>query len=179
VAAREFLAEGSVLRSTHGVLTASHYSDEHQLRTATQAPDLATKSLSLEGPEGRALAATVLPLTSGLRRDHGQALAATAAVFVHDPPPIYGGVATTLAGVFGLTGAEARILASLLEGHTVTETAERYEISTNTVRTHVQRLFAKTSTSRQSELLRVASVALPPVRQSLDHQGPTTRDSRH
>jgi DNA-binding CsgD family transcriptional regulator len=86
---------------------------------------------------------------------------------VHHQPTFDEGLATTLTTAFRLTGAEARVLAGLLEGLNVSEVAERYNISANTVRTQLQKLFAKTNTNRQSDLVRVVSSALPPIRQAV------------
>jgi len=110
------------------------------------------------------MVATVLPLNSGLRKASAKPLTASAAVFVHQPPIVDEGLVTTLSAAFRLTGAEARVMAGLLEGLQVSEIAERYGVSGNTVRTQLQRLFEKTNTKRQSDLIRVASNTLPPIR---------------
>jgi DNA-binding CsgD family transcriptional regulator len=59
-----------------------------------------------------------------------------------------------LRGLFGLTPAEARVACRLV-GETVDEIAAALDVSVTTVRTHVQRLLAKTGTRRQSELMRL------------------------
>jgi DNA-binding CsgD family transcriptional regulator len=169
-AADEFLAGGEMLSSVRGVLTASGARNNDGLRRVTQMPDLSAKSLPLETAEGRFMVATVLPLTSGLRETRGKTLSASAAIFVHHQPTFDEGLTTTVAAVFGLTGAEARVLCALLEGLSLSETAERYQISVNTVRTHVQRMFAKTNTNRQSDLIRLASSAIPPLRSGVTRE---------
>jgi DNA-binding CsgD family transcriptional regulator len=110
------------------------------------------------------MVATVLPLNSGLRQASAKPLTASAAVFVHYAPVVDEGLVTTLGAAFRLTGAEARVLAGLLEGLQISEIAHRYGVSGNTVRTQVQRLFEKTNTKRQSDLVRVVSNTLPPIR---------------
>ena len=67
-------------------------------------------------------------------------------------------------------------MASLLEGLQISEIAQRYGVSANTVRTQLQRLFEKTNTKRQSDLVRVVSTTLPPIR--LDG-GSSDRHSGH
>jgi DNA-binding CsgD family transcriptional regulator len=59
-----------------------------------------------------------------------------------------------LRGLFGLTPAEARVACRLV-GATVEEIAVALGVGVATVRTHVQRLLAKTGTRRQSELVRL------------------------
>ncbi len=64
-----------------------------------------------------------------------------------------------LRDIFDLTRAEARIAAALFEGATPKETAERIGVSFYTVRGHLVRIFEKTGTSRQSELVRLLAAA--------------------
>jgi len=173
-AAKEFLARGNVLRSVGGVLNASQTHSQHQLRLATTTPDLATRSVPLESGSGQSLVATILPLTSGARQYCARDFPATAAVFVHDHHSVDQNSSAAFAALYRLTGAESRILSAMLEGRTITEAAEQFGISLNTARTHLQRLFSKTNTNRQSDLLRLASKAVPPVRQSHRLEGQRT-----
>jgi DNA-binding CsgD family transcriptional regulator len=171
ISAQEFLAEGKGLSSVHGVLTASDPRNQEGLRRVTRAPDLDAKSLALESDEGPLTVATVLPLTSGLRAGYGKQLSASAAIFVHNQPSFDDGMVTTLATAFGLTGAEARVLSALLEGLSLADTAARFQITVNTVRWHLKRLFEKTSTNRQSDLIRLASSAIPQIRVARNDKG--------
>jgi len=54
-----------------------------------------------------------------------------------------------------LTPAEARLAADLADGLTLEESAERSSTQVATARTHLKRIFAKTRTRRQSELVRL------------------------
>jgi len=54
----------------------------------------------------------------------------------------------------GLTPTEERMLALIVEGLDTIVAARRLGIAPTTARTHLQRLFAKTGTARQSELVR-------------------------
>jgi DNA-binding CsgD family transcriptional regulator len=56
--------------------------------------------------------------------------------------------------IYGLTRAEAQVAAMLLKGRSLEEAANELCVSLNTVRTHLQRIFSKTDTARQSQLLR-------------------------
>ena len=53
----------------------------------------------------------------------------------------------------GLTPAEARLALRLARGLSVQEAAKRLEIAITTARTHLQRVYGKTHTCRQSELV--------------------------
>ena len=55
----------------------------------------------------------------------------------------------------GLTAAEARLTAKLLQGLSLADAASALTISTHTARTQLKSIFAKTGVRRQSELLRL------------------------
>lgn len=86
------------------------------------------------------------------------ALAATGGVklvFVTDPEAEPRPPEEVLRELYGLTPAEARVTGLLLRGHSVTEAADELEVSRSTVRTHLKRIFSKTGTNRQAELVRL------------------------
>ncbi|MEQ1755128.1 MAG: alpha/beta fold hydrolase [Micropepsaceae bacterium] len=55
----------------------------------------------------------------------------------------------------GLTVAEARLAAKLLQGLQISEAAKELDVSVLTARTHLKNIFAKTGARRQSELIRL------------------------
>lgn len=59
------------------------------------------------------------------------------------------------ARLFGLTAAEARVLAALISGEGLTSAAERLAMTEPTARTHLRHILAKTDTHRQAELMRL------------------------
>jgi len=73
------------------------------------------------------------------------------AVFLVRPGPPHLD-ASQLATHFGLTAAESRLAVRLAEGRTIAEAAKTAGISLATARSHLRNIFAKTATSRQSEL---------------------------
>ena len=88
--------------------------------------------------------------------------AASICVLVLDPerqvvPPIAG-----LKALYGLTRAEAELVAGLLRGERLADYCEKIGISLSTARTHLRSVFGKTDTSRQAELMRL--VATTPFR---------------
>ncbi len=54
---------------------------------------------------------------------------------------------------YGLTPSEARLSSLLVQGKNLKEAAYELKITMNTVRTHLKRVFSKTDTSRQGELV--------------------------
>ncbi|MBW7974077.1 helix-turn-helix transcriptional regulator [Bradyrhizobium sp. BR 10289] len=63
------------------------------------------------------------------------------------------GFAETIARLFDLTPQEARVAANLAGGHPLKETADRIGIRMSTARSHLIRVFYKTGTSQQSQLV--------------------------
>lgn len=64
----------------------------------------------------------------------------------------------------GLTPTEERMLALMVEGLDTIIAAKRLGIAPTTARTHLQRLFAKTGTARQSELVRFVATYVEEAR---------------
>jgi len=113
---------------------------------------------------GSGYIATLLPVERGQRRAIMAPFAASVAVFTKDPvhAPLMPGEA--FARLYKLTGGELRVLLALAQGLGATEAADMLGISEATVRSHLQRIFSKTDTPRQADLLRLLHNATPPVR---------------
>jgi DNA-binding CsgD family transcriptional regulator/GAF domain-containing protein len=80
-----------------------------------------------------------------------------AAVVIKDPQAqLHASAASRreIAELYQLTRAEERLLKFILDGLGVFEAAERLGVSRNTARTHMKRIYAKTGTRRQAELVR-------------------------
>jgi DNA-binding CsgD family transcriptional regulator len=58
-----------------------------------------------------------------------------------------------ISGAFGLTPAECRVLAAVVDGADMKSVASRLRISKATLKTHLTRIFSKTGTSRQTGLI--------------------------
>jgi len=109
------------------------------------------------------------PTTHIVERDSGKPLSILA-VPVNLPEPVFAGDpasvvflgdpefdsppdADLLSKLFGFTPAEANVASLMMRGNTVEEIAEKLRISPHTARNHLKRLFSKTNTKRQSELV--------------------------
>jgi DNA-binding CsgD family transcriptional regulator len=79
-----------------------------------------------------------------------------AALLMIDPPPDGARLTGVLERLFDLTPSERRVLGLLLADRSPREIAGELQIAVTTVRTHLQSLFAKTGTRRQSELVALA-----------------------
>jgi DNA-binding CsgD family transcriptional regulator len=60
-----------------------------------------------------------------------------------------------LSNAYGLTTAEARIALMIASGHRLNTVAQQFGVSVSTARTHLQRIFNKTNTQRQVDLVRL------------------------
>jgi DNA-binding CsgD family transcriptional regulator len=67
------------------------------------------------------------------------------------------------ARLYKLTGGELRVLMTLAQGLGAKETADMLGIGEPTVRSHLQRIFSKTNTTRQADLLRLLQSSTPPL----------------
>jgi DNA-binding CsgD family transcriptional regulator len=96
---------------------------------------------------------------------------ATAAVVLQDSvaPPISTGEA--FAQLHGLTKSELRVLLAMSPDLSLKQVAERWGISETTAKTHLQHIFAKTATSRQSELIHLLMSLTPPLDRGTQHRG--------
>ena len=73
---------------------------------------------------------------------------------VDDPQRMIDRKVDEVAEACGLTPTEARMLGLVVKGLDTVVAARKLGIARTTARTHLQRLFAKTGTARQSELVR-------------------------
>jgi DNA-binding CsgD family transcriptional regulator len=126
--------------------------------------EMGEHSLAIPDIDGVGYVATVLPVERGQRRGVVAPLAASVAVFTKDPAqaPLMPGEA--FARLYKLTGGELRVLLALAQGLGAKEAADMLGISEPTVRSHLQRMFSKTDTPRQADLLRLLQNSTPPIR---------------
>jgi DNA-binding CsgD family transcriptional regulator len=87
-----------------------------------------------------------------------------AILFVNDPEHEVEDIEPDLIRIYKLTPAESRITAILARGKSLNEACRLLEIRPNTIRTHLKRIFSKTETNRQSELVKLILSNLSSVR---------------
>lgn len=168
--ARRLLAAGTTMRVAGGRLLPLDRNAETALRDAlaqgTAEPlngQPAPSSIALPSRSGNGMIATVLPLDRGSRRHMVAPFAAAKAVFIQDAATAPSVPMEAFAALHKLTGAEARFLAVLMTGVTVKAAAEMLGVAETTGKTHLQHLFMKTGTGRQTELLKLLLSSSPPV----------------
>ncbi|WP_162596172.1 helix-turn-helix transcriptional regulator [Methylobacterium sp. 17Sr1-1] len=84
-----------------------------------------------------------------------------------------GRIEVQLRTLFGLTRAEAQVGAALARGGCLAEIAAELGISVTTARTHVARIFLKTGTKQQSQLVALVAAVQLPVACAEAAQAPT------
>lgn len=130
------------------------------------------RSLGIPDGNGGGYVATLLPIEGGRRHGTFSSFAASVAVFTQDPieVPLLPGEA--FARLHKLTGSELRVLLALSQGLGGMEVAGILGVSEPTIRTHLQHIFSKTGTTRQSDLLRLLHNSTPPTRTRGSHGEP-------
>jgi DNA-binding CsgD family transcriptional regulator len=163
-AAQAILATDSVLRSVAGRLEARSPAATAALREVFRgegevaAAAAACRTISLTSHDGHPYVVQILPIAS-IQRD-GTAepsSGAVGALFVWKAELDSRSCVEPLARAFDLTPTETRVLQSIIDIGGVPETAAQLGIAETTVKTHLQRIFAKTGVSRQADLIRRAA----------------------
>lgn len=167
-AARSLLDHKHTLENDAGILRAldadTQGSLERALQTAIADQQGTAFRLARLNRVGTSALGYVLPLTNGARSPN-IATAAGAAIFVTNIDTA-DAVLTLVSLAYGLSRAEARLLTRLVNGQSMIEAAAGLNIEISTARTHLARLFTKTGTRRQGELIALISRIKLPVRTS-------------
>jgi DNA-binding CsgD family transcriptional regulator len=162
--AHRLIAEADVLRATNGRLAALDLQGSrnlHDVFAAAEAGDAAVGkrgiAMPLTGRSGERYVAHVLPLTSGARRKAGVSYSATAAMFIRKATLDLPSPPEAVASEFKLTPAEVRVLFAIVEIGGVPEVAPVLGVSDQTVKSHLHRIYEKTATKRQADLVKLVA----------------------
>lgn len=165
-AARRVLAQGKVIRSVDGVLTATTSGASSALavsiaHAACDESGIGRRGLGIpvSGPHAVLAALHVLPLRpTRTATDTG----AVAAIFVAQVDTPFVAPTEVVSALFDLTPAEMRVFDQLVTGQTIAKTAVALGIERSTVKTHLLRLYDKIGVRRQADLVQIAaSLTLP------------------
>jgi DNA-binding CsgD family transcriptional regulator len=121
------------------------------------------RAIAIPGNSGGGFIATVLPLDGGRRSAVARPLAAIAVVFVQDPRAITPLPGEAFATLYRLTSAEIRVTLAMATGLQPQEVADTLGNSLPTVKSHLARIFEKTGTTRQADLVALLTRAAPPL----------------
>lgn len=168
-AGNAILGASDILSSVGGRLVASDAQVDRTLREVFAAAGQGDAALGVKGiavpligGNGERYVAHALPLTSGARRRAGVVNTAAAALFVRQATLAVPSAPQAIGSAFRLTPTELRVLLAIVEVGGIPEVATAFGVADTTIRTHVSRLFEKTGTSRQADLVKlVAGYATP------------------
>jgi DNA-binding CsgD family transcriptional regulator len=139
---------------------------EPQIARASEG-DAAIGTGGIASPLGRfddeEFVAYVLPLTSHRRARIGKAYAASAAVFIQKASIDFKSPLALISERYKLTGGEVRALSGLLAGDSVKDAAVQLGVAESTMRSHLHKLFEKTGTSRQTDLIKLVTGFSGPI----------------
>ena len=170
-AAKRVLDQRSPIVSQGGCLGALRADLTKELRTAIATAQTDESHIGIAGigvplidKEMTAASAHVLPLAHGISHATHPGDLPAAAVFVAPATASPSIDIGTIARIYGLTPAEARLLQQLIVGASLTEAASALGIAEATARTHRNHIFAKTGVSRRTDLLTLITRLVPPIR---------------
>jgi DNA-binding CsgD family transcriptional regulator len=123
-------------------------------------------SVPLTGRNGERYVAHALPLTSGARRTAGIAYTAVAALFIRKVAMFVAMPPEVIGKSFKLTPTELRVLLAIVEVGGVAKVAEALGVADSTVKTHLGRVFEKTGTTRQADLVKLVAAYASPLKQA-------------
>ena len=154
-AGERLLAEGSVFRARSRELAAVSPAAQRMLSKALAEPGAEPMSTIVQTDDGRR-ALSVIPAHA----ESGD----YAIVMLTVPSPDLPLPGPALMEAYGLTAAEIRVLVALLKRRTVAQMADELGVTQRTIKAHLQRLFEKTGTQRQSDLVGEILSLAPPMR---------------
>lgn len=169
--ARDVLDEADVLRSVRGRLATSDLVADRVLRQALadttfgdRAMTSASMSLHLTARDGSHYVGHLLPLTTGRRQVFAASYEASAVLFVSKAALETVVAPDLIQKLFKLTPTELRVFLSIVEIGGVPDVARSMGVAETTIKTHLARIFMKTGTKRQADLVRLAAAFSTPIR---------------
>ena len=156
-AARHMLGQSRCLRLDRGVLRVEPFAlksaFDEAMRAATRVPARSSLLPLAAAPAG-ACEIAVSPVPA--RRTLALAQPLQLALVVVAPAREQDDMLPCMRRLYGLTAAEARVMAALTSGATVDDVARQHGVRASTVRAQVRSIFEKTGVNRQSDLVRLA-----------------------
>jgi DNA-binding CsgD family transcriptional regulator len=150
-AAKNTMRRGHAIAATQDVLSVESSQQNKNLRelivSVGQAEERAFGAITVSRGAERPIPMLVIPVKNS---HQGQP---ALMVFFRDPEVTCVPDEALLARLFGFTRAEARVASLVMQGKIVGDIASTLRITEHTTRNHLKRLFAKTNTRKQGELV--------------------------
>jgi len=150
--AKNAMGRGHAIVTTRDVLSVESTQQNKNLRqlivSVGQAEERAFGAITVSRGAERPIPLLVIPVKNSRKTGQPASL-----VFFSDPEVKCVPDAALLARLFGFTRAEARVASLVMQGKIVGDIAATLRITEHTTRNHLKRLFAKTNTRKQGELV--------------------------
>jgi DNA-binding CsgD family transcriptional regulator/PAS domain-containing protein len=168
-AAESMLDEGLVARKSGDAIVICDKTADSTLRktgAAIVAGELLNQesiAIAVRGLDGQPYIAHVLPLTSGVRQKAGRSYQAISALFLRSARFARPAALDAMAQLYSLTPAEVKTLVGVVELGSIPAAAKTHDVSRETIKTHLKRIFEKTGTSRQADLVKLLAGIISPL----------------
>ena len=168
-AAESMLGEGLVARKSGDAIVICDKTADSTLRKAGAAivgGELLNQesiAIAVRGLDGQPYIAHVLPLTSGVRQKAGRSYQAISALFLRSARFARPAALDAMAQLYSLTPAEVKTLVGVVELGSIPAAAKIHDVSRETIKTHLKRIFEKTGTSRQADLVKLLAGIISPL----------------
>ncbi|MCA0422114.1 MAG: helix-turn-helix transcriptional regulator [Proteobacteria bacterium] len=168
--ADSFAKAGDALRVVNGRLVPADRNAAAAFQRLIDQPSASTtgrsdvhETIAFPRAGGGGLVATITAVSVPHQPCAAHPLEAAFSVIVQDPALSLRMPGEAFARLYCLTAAELRVALAMVPGARPQTAAEALGISSNTVKTHLQRIFEKTETSRQADLIALMLRTTPPV----------------
>ncbi|MEQ1670206.1 MAG: helix-turn-helix transcriptional regulator [Hyphomicrobium sp.] len=153
-AADTMMSEGGVLSIRDGQIHTSDAEASKSIRDGMTGAHNAPQLLAMQGEGGANYVAALLLVEPSL---------GTYALIISRQGPETPAMGRALADAYGLTPREISVLMPMLQGKIIDEIADGLGIGLATAKTHLSRIFRKTDTARQADLVQKILRNLPPT----------------
>ncbi len=163
LAGRSILGESDLLYTVRDRLSARDAAADRTFKARLaaaargDAADAGGVSVPLTSADDESYVAHVLPLVSARKRQGDIANSAVAALFVRKAAVETPSLPQSVARHFRLTPTEVRVLLAIVEIGGGPEVADALGLAASTVKTHLHRIFQKTETRRQTDLVKLVA----------------------
>jgi DNA-binding CsgD family transcriptional regulator len=172
-AGMNFIQGGNVLKLHAGVIHAmgdacalTQFDEAVRTATPSRAEKPGASMITLNDGDGTPVLVRVLPVTAEAAQDGREQ--ALAAIFL---PPRHGTVdeiAGQIRNCLGLTASEARVAALVAAGRNPRDIAKLLNLSINTIRSHLSRIYSKTGSRDLTAVCSFINRLVPPLAAAYD-----------
>lgn len=154
-AAADMCSSGEVMTVIDGRLAIADPHAARAIREAASGSLEVPQLISINGPNGQIFIAGVVLV---------EPVAGISALIVNRQTPEMPAVGRALSDAFHLSPRELSVLMPMLAGKTIEDIAAELGIGLSTAKTHLNKIFRKTGTNRQADLVQKVVRLMPPIK---------------